>query len=185
MITAVALLITVVTFAFIVSPFFRQRARPVTTAENVRLSELQSHRDTAYSMLKELEFDFQSGVLTEADYRDLEARYQNKAISVLKEMDAAAQGTAVDEQDDEIERQVRTLRGKKGSGVEVEIEKQVRALRGKKESGVEVEEEKQVPALRQKKKQQRFCTQCGSGVAEGDRFCANCGTKLGKGGRGN
>lgn len=211
MITAVALLITVVTFVFIVSPFFR-RARPAAMEGDGRIRDLESQRDTTYSMLKELEFDFQSGVLTEADYRDLEARYKNKAISVLKDMDATAGDDTVD---DDIEKKVHALRSQKTSRTETveaapedEIEKQVLALRGKKASRVETametapedEVEDQVRALRSQKspaeteedtelrvpsqrKQQRFCTQCGSAAAPEDLFCAHCGTKLTRGGR--
>jgi hypothetical protein len=62
-------------------------------------------------MLKELEFDFQSGILTEEDYRNLEARYKRKAISTLRGIDDLAKGTNVEE---EIERQVRELRQSQG-----------------------------------------------------------------------
>ena len=62
-------------------------------------------------MLKELEFDFQSGILTEEDYRDLEARYKRKAISILRDVDNLEKGTEVEA---EIEKQVRELRQSKG-----------------------------------------------------------------------
>lgn len=143
MITFVVLLLTVVSFAFVVWPFFKLRSRSVEPVEDERWQELQSQRDTTYSMLKELEFDFQSGVLTEEDYRDLEARYKNKAITILRDMDEATEGTV-------------------GIGIEEEIEKEVLALRQKRE---------------------RFCTQCGDRVDEGDRFCAHCGARLRQGGR--
>jgi hypothetical protein len=63
-------------------------------------------------MLKELEFDFQSGLLTDEDYRDLEARYKNRAISILKEMDTPADKAEPekDSLDEEIEKQVQELR---------------------------------------------------------------------------
>ena len=62
-------------------------------------------------MLKELEFDFQSGVLTEEDYRDLEARYKRRAISILREIDDRETGADIEE---EIEKQVQELRRGKG-----------------------------------------------------------------------
>ena len=111
MIVFLALVLTVLTFAFVIYPFFKQRARSVEPAENENLQELRSERDTTYSMLKELEFDFQSGVLTEKDYQDLEARYKGKAISILKNMDDLEKGTGIEE---EIERQVMALRQSQG-----------------------------------------------------------------------
>ena len=79
--------------------------------ENEELRELQSRRDTTYSMLKELEFDQQSGILTEEDYRELETRYKRKAIAILRNIDGLESGAGVEE---EIEKQVRELRQGKG-----------------------------------------------------------------------
>ena len=62
-------------------------------------------------MLKELEFEFQSGILTEGDYRELEARYKGRAISILKDIDNLGKETEVEE---EIEKQVLELRQGKG-----------------------------------------------------------------------
>jgi len=107
----VALVLAVLTFAFIVYPFFKQRAQSVDSGEDEKLQELRSERDTTYSMLKELEFDFQSGILTKDDYRDLEARYKHKAISILRDIDNWEMDTDIEE---EIEKQVQDLR--RGAG---------------------------------------------------------------------
>ena len=107
----IALILTVLTFAFIIYPFFKQRSSSVGSVEDGSLPELYSKRDTTYSMLKELEFDRQSGILTDEDYRDLEARYKRKAISILRDIDSLEEGTEVDE---EIEKQVLELRHSKG-----------------------------------------------------------------------
>jgi hypothetical protein len=107
----IAILLTVSTFVFIVYPFFRQRLRSVDSGGDEKLRELLSKRDTTYSMLKELEFDFQSGILTEADYRELEAKYKGKAIGTLRDIDNSKRGTDVEE---EIEKQVLKLRQREG-----------------------------------------------------------------------
>ncbi len=83
----VVVVLTVLTFGFITYPLFKQRLRLTDSVEDEKLRELHSRRDTTYSMLKELEFDFQSGVLTEEDYHDMELRYKSKAISILKDTD--------------------------------------------------------------------------------------------------
>ena len=107
----VALVLTVLTFAFIAYPLLRQRLRTVDSVEDEKLQELYSKRDTAYSMLKELEFDLQSGILTEEDYRDLETRYKRKAVSVLRDIDNLKQDVSAE---DKIEKQVLALRQEKG-----------------------------------------------------------------------
>ncbi len=107
----VAVLLTVSALIFVTYPFFKQRLRSVDSVEDEKLQELHSKRDTTYSMLKELEFDFQSGILTEEDYRDLETRYKKKAISILRDMDDLGKGTDVEE---EIEKRVLELRQSKG-----------------------------------------------------------------------
>ncbi len=84
-----AVVLIVLTFAWVFYPFFRHKARLSGAGENEKLRELRSERDTTYSMLKELEFDYQSGIITEEDYKELEARYKGKAISTLREIDDA------------------------------------------------------------------------------------------------
>lgn len=168
--TFVALVLTVVTFALVAYPFFKSRSRLAASAEDGTQRELYSKRDTTYSMLKELEFDFQSGILTEDDYRELETRYKRKAISTLKDIDSLAQGV---EADDEIEKEVLELRRSKARP------RPRVAAESRKETAIEAEVEKEVLKLRQQKG--RFCPQCGAGHEEGDRFCSRCGTGLRKG----
>ncbi len=94
------LLMTATAFVFITYPFFKARLQPVEATEQDPAEELYARRDTTYSMLKELEFDYRSGILTEEDYKDLEARYKKKAISALKDIDNISQPST---EDNEIE----------------------------------------------------------------------------------
>ena len=105
------LLATVLAFIFVAYPFFKRRTPSVDAVDDEKLRELYSKRDTTYSMLKELEFDLQSGMLTDEEHRDLEARYQREAISILRDIDNLEIGT---EMEAEIEKQVLELRRDKG-----------------------------------------------------------------------
>ena len=107
----VTLVLTVLAFAFVVYPFFRRRSSSVDAIDDEQLRELYSKRDTTYSFLKEVEFDLQSGMLTDEEHRDLEATYQRKAISILRDIDNLGKDP---EMDDEIEKQVLELRQNKG-----------------------------------------------------------------------
>ena len=48
----IAILLTVLTFAFITYPFFRQRVRSADSSDDEKLQELHSKRNTAYSRRK-------------------------------------------------------------------------------------------------------------------------------------
>ena len=138
MIVFIAILLTMLTFAFIAYPLFRRSPVYAYSDEDEKSQELQSKRDTSYSMLKELEFDFQSGLLSEEDYRDLEARYKRKAISILRNIDDLAKGTDLEE---EIEKQI--LEQRQGKG------------RFCSQCGTRYQEE------------DRFCSQCGANIRQG------------------
>jgi len=167
----VAILLTVAAFAFVAYPLWRRRLSPAEPAEDERLQELQSQRDTTYSMLKELEFDYQSGLLTEGDYRDLEARYKGRAVSILKGLDRVEQGSDLD---DEIEREVLKLRQERRGTAVPSAEGSYQAESPGGDIDEEVEE--QVTQLRRGKG--RFCSQCGVAVRVDDRFCSSCGASL-------
>lgn len=109
MIIFFAILLTVAAFGYVVYPLLRGRRRAAAAdIGNEPADGLLMRRDTTYSMLKEIEFDYRSGLLTEEDYHDLDARYRHKAISILKSIDQA--GESGDDAGDEIERQVAEMR---------------------------------------------------------------------------
>lgn len=169
----VSLLITAATFAFIVYPFFKRRLSAETMGTDSALKELDSKKDTTYSMLKELEFDYHSGILSEEDYRDLENRYKKKAVSILKELDETKEPSAG--MDDAIEKEVRRLRRQK-SIPDDEIEQQVRRLRQRPAASTPHNVAKANAASQPGKRQ--FCTHCGAKIQPADRFCPDCGTRL-------
>ncbi|MDO8491203.1 MAG: c-type cytochrome biogenesis protein CcmI [Dehalococcoidia bacterium] len=143
----VALALAVLTFVFIAYPLFRQKTYAVGRSEDDRLQELKSKRETTYSMLKELEFDHQSGILTDEDYRDLEERYKRKAVSILKDID----GVNTEHHGQQ-----------KSPAAMDEIEKRVLAMRKGKgrfcaQCGAKIIEG------------DRFCAKCGAGVSQGEK----------------
>ncbi|MEE8414005.1 MAG: hypothetical protein V3R96_05585 [Dehalococcoidales bacterium] len=60
-----AVALTVLIFIWVIYPFFQHIAKLSGAGGNEKLEQLLSERDTTFSMLKELEFDYQSGIMTE------------------------------------------------------------------------------------------------------------------------
>ena len=71
---AVAVLLAAAVFAAVAYPFIRHQRTSLTTGHGSSLKELHFRRDHTYAMLKELEGDYQSGTLSEADYKKLERK---------------------------------------------------------------------------------------------------------------
>ncbi len=171
----VAVLLTALSLFFIAYPLFKQKWSLAVPDEDEKFKELHSRRDTTYSMLKELEFDYQSGILTEEDYHDLESRYKRKAISILKDADDLEKGGG---RGGDVEEPVVKVRQARSSSLDREVEEEVLKLRQSKGSSVESEVEEEVLKLRHAKG--KFCPQCGIKSQEDDRFCSSCGAKLSK-----
>lgn len=131
-----------------------------------RREEVLSRRDAAYAAIKELDFEYQLGNLSQQDYEDLRDRYRDRAAGVLQELDV-------------LDREEKTARRQRPSG-----------RRGSRDGGAEDEIEQAVALLKQHwvgtELTSRYAapTQAGTGtcptchepVTDGDRFCGNCGT---------
>ncbi|MBF8304114.1 MAG: zinc-ribbon protein [Dehalococcoidia bacterium] len=129
--------------------------------------ELLAQKEATYAALKELEFDYALGNLTPQDHAELEIKYKDKAVSILKQLDAreskrAKPHSAVDE----IEAEVLRLRSsaKKAQPDRKAIEDEILKLRQKRPA---------VPA-----KAKETCPKCHSEITHGAKFCPYCGSSL-------
>ena len=177
-----AIVLVAALFFVVGYPLFRRpKLEEAGVAEDSRRQDLVVRRESAYAALQELEFDLAAGSLSQEDYRDMEARYKNRALTTLKELDNLGNRPGPEQ---EIEREIRALRsgGKSvevealrgpGKGPEAEIEAEVRKLR-RRGKGLAVESQTEV----QKPSQANFCSHCGAGVQPGANFCSKCGERL-------
>lgn len=122
-------------------PFFRKRSheresKEVSSPESPegRLARLLMKKESLYSVIKEIEFDFKTGKLSESDYRELDRRYRREAIEVLRELDELEREPPVpdeeDEKEDEIEQGVR--RARRVGMVRDEVERELSSALGVK-----------------------------------------------------
>lgn len=90
MITTIAeILIFILVLGAIGFPIFRKvkRAQETFTGEGDALHELLYKKDAVYTAIKDLEFDSQSGKLSEADYSGMKERFEQEAIGILEKID--------------------------------------------------------------------------------------------------
>ena len=172
--TTVLFVVAVLAVVFTVYPLFKSRphAPAPLSSEFERLQDLYSRRDANRESLRELEADWQAGGLSEREYRELEQKYQERDISILRSIDEVTQGDGASKVEDEIERRVAQLRQ----------EKRAAPISNCPRCGAVI------------KAGHRFCVKCGLNLTnlkpvlvcpnckkeykKGDRFCAQCGTSL-------
>ncbi len=89
-----AILIAILAVAAIslaVSPLFQLDQVPAraTAAIDPHVENLLSAREATYAAIKDLETDHAMGKLSDADYQNLRAKYEGKALTILRQLDAA------------------------------------------------------------------------------------------------
>lgn len=110
---------------FVVQPLLRE---PKGNLEAELLAEtdldrLLNRKAVVYTNLKELEFEYKLGRLSDADYRRLEAGYKAEAALVLRQLDALGVEKNLDET---IERDVASRRAKRGTAARAEARETAR-----------------------------------------------------------
>jgi Double zinc ribbon len=141
----------------------------------------ETPKGVALAALKEIEFDRETGKLSDADYAFLKAKYTGAALEALREEEALHAEEAV--------RTAGSRDGAAGAGdVEVLIAARVRALRSAATSAPPGAPACAVCGPRpepdavfcstcgRRVRQGGACPGCGADLGPGSRFCAQCGT---------
>lgn len=118
------------------------------STEQERLDELLAQRDAAFQALRELNFDYRVGKISDEDFVAFEANLKRHAANTLRALDEWEA-----EADDELD-----------VAMEAEIKARRQALSGRANGR---DAEAGGP-----------CPQCGSVTAAADRFCSSCGADL-------
>ncbi len=91
----VKVLLAVAVVAFVGYPLLRNQLAPEEDLELPEEAEELYHRkETTYSALKELEFDYKTGKLSEQDFHELESRFKASALEILEAIDELEHPTA-------------------------------------------------------------------------------------------
>lgn len=164
--TLVRIILALAVVAFVAYPLLRESQE--TDEEVGELSEeaedLYRRKESTYSALKELEFDFKTGKLSKADFEELDAKYRGDALEILGAIDLYESGATATSpaQPTKRERAVKSesqgLGSRSGRSVHPAP---VRAAQAVALAGLDPE----------------ACV-CGSVNVEGAKFCAACGEPL-------
>lgn len=151
---ALALSLIGIAFAIIAYPVFRARATG-ETRRDWETDELRERREAALTALRDVEFDYRVGKLSDADYESLRAQLKAQAAVAIKNYDqqVSALDAAVEEQ---------------ARARDAVIEEQVRARRRPRPRPLSSEQEKG----------ELVCANCGRAAQADDVFCARCGARL-------
>jgi hypothetical protein len=150
--------------AFVLYPLFfsaPKAARPERVARRP-----VSSGDDAVAALREIEFDRQTGKLSESDYAELKARYTKEAIEAMRRQAVLAPAGAGVQDDDEIEAAVRAFRAQRAGGASCVT------------CGTRPEPDAVYCSNCGRYLRDR-CAECGAPVEALDaRYCVNCGSRF-------
>lgn len=167
----ILLAIVIITAVFITLPFFKkstdvenpieQRSNPTEKPPLLELKRLNSEKESLYTALNDIEFDYGLGKLSSEDYEELKRDYKSKAASVLKRIDEIGQGL-------------------QSTGLEDELEKEIIAIRKLKPPEHDKIEEEILKARMQAADKDKYlaCMNCGKQYSADDLFCSRCGIGL-------
>lgn len=146
LIMAVAL--AIVAGVIIALPLF-ERKTPALAAPT-HLEQLEAERTASVRAIRELDEDFRTGKIGEADYAALRPALVQRGANALRELDGLTPALGV------VETSASARGAQKNNDIDTQIEAQVLALR----------------------KRTAACPKCGKPIAKEDKFCASCGAKI-------
>jgi predicted RNA-binding Zn-ribbon protein involved in translation (DUF1610 family) len=122
-----------------------------SSAVSYSLRELQRKKETIYLAIKELDFDYKMGKLSEGDYQQLRQQLKTDATLILQQID-------------ELEK------NRYGESLEDQIEKEILAFRKKKKARSQIHTSDVTSEVK--------CPNCHKLLAAQDKFCSECGTRV-------
>lgn len=170
-----AALISLLAIFFAISPLL-QPGRASTLLEDDKLVELLGRKDSALQAIKDLEFDYRVGKISQEDYQRLDQRLRRQAIGLMQQIEKLAPTSAsLDEELESIIAQFRqTVMTPTTVTSTTVTPASNRALSGETRASSAAAPTPVIDTTHAG----RFCTECGKPVAVEHKFCAYCGTPI-------
>jgi len=90
MVEIIGILLAIVTAVFVGYPLFQKQKTKVSFALNHRAQELEARKAEIYAAIRDIDFDYRMGKLSQEDYEALRNQYKTEAIGMMKQIDAMA-----------------------------------------------------------------------------------------------
>ncbi len=145
-------------------------------------SELEERKKAALRAIKDLQFEFSIGRLSEQDFNELSERYRNEARQVMVELDAAL-GTHLQEAEAEFDRiaaEAQTQPDAKAAETDSVSKKAEKSSQVPKvKSGERAAEQAGQEGLSTSNATDKTCAKCATRNDVDAKFCKNCAEPLG------
>ncbi|MFQ5584761.1 MAG: hypothetical protein ACE5GL_10035, partial [Calditrichia bacterium] len=95
MIYPIVIILTMGALLYVLYPLFQKKYKLKFIPQfpgNIEMDSLQQSKKEALLAIKEIDFEFQMGKLSQDDYENLKTDYQNQALQILQEIDDAQDG---------------------------------------------------------------------------------------------
>jgi hypothetical protein len=171
-----AILVSGVAIAYVAWPLLESGPAPVIV-ENDRLTDLIGRKDATLTAIKDLEFDYNTGKLSEDDYERMDDRLRRQAITYIQQIEKLAPESA--QMDGRIEAEIARLR--KTGATPAPVFANPVPVSQQSVVAPQVTATQQVTvatAAVASPAGVRFCTNCGKPVQPTHKFCANCGAAI-------
>lgn len=157
----IAIIFTVLMIYQMVRPFLRsqqERVRfEILDHDLRRVGELAARKAGLLESLREVEFDYKTGKLTDEDYKAAKSRYERATIKTMRALDEIHGGRGWENAvDDELTRRINVMHQREQAAQHAEADAQHRA-----KAAAQIE-----------------CPECGKHLEADARFCSKCGTTI-------
>lgn len=162
-------IVAVTAIAYVVMPLF-QPSTPLRAEEDDQLAELIERKDETLRSIKEVEFDYHTGKLSEEDFERDDQRLRRQAIGLIRQIEVRSPDLT--ELDASLES---TIESRRQVADPVVANGTAPATQAVKLASAPIA----APIAASVAADNRvFCHQCGAQARPDDKFCAKCGTEL-------
>ena len=146
--------VAVAAIAYVLAPLRRPSTTLRAQEEDDELADLIQRKDETLRSIKEVEFDYHTGKLSEDDYEQYDQRLRQQAIGLIRQIEKRSPDLA---------------------DLDLSLEAAIAARRKIK---TPVATNGDVPVVAVSEPATIFCHNCGAVAKPDDKFCAKCGTEL-------
>jgi hypothetical protein len=160
---------------FAVAPLLKP-GKATLLVEDDKFTQLLGRKDATLQAIKELEFDYRVGKMSDEDFQRMDQRLRRQAIVLIQQVEKLAPAEAA--LDDQIETMIARMRQMQNVAPPVPTAAPVAAKPALGNGHTAHPTPPASPTPASPTAAARFCTNCGERLEAGHKFCAHCGTPV-------